>query len=179
MRIIGGKWRGRKLPVLHREGLRPTTDRSKETLFNWLMHEVRGQRCLDAFSGSASLGLEALSRGAREQTFYELDKSAAQHIKKQCETLNANAIVKCGDAKQLIASETQPFDGIFIDPPFEQGLLIPFVDCVLQQHKLNNDGWLYLEYEANLTLPHWPQLIKHREKKTSQFVYALYFYQSE
>ena len=75
VRIIAGRWRGRKLPVLNANGLRPTGDRMKETLFNWLMHHILDSRCLDCFAGSGSLGFEALSRQARQVTFLELDKT--------------------------------------------------------------------------------------------------------
>ena len=80
IRIIGGSHRGRKLPVLNAEGLRPTTDRTKETLFNWLMMDVQGANCLDCFAGAGSLGFEALSRGAKSVTFMELDKPAAKQL---------------------------------------------------------------------------------------------------
>jgi len=84
IRIIGGQWRGRKLPVLNKAGLRPTTDRVKETVFNWLMPIIEGSRCLDAFAGAGSLGFEAASRGAIEVTLLEKDKQVAQHLKQQC-----------------------------------------------------------------------------------------------
>ncbi len=90
VRIISGQWRGRKLPVRDVEGLRPTTDRVKETIFNWLAPHVRGTRCLDLFAGSGGLGLEALSRYAEQVTLIEMDKGAADQIKKNLTTLGSS-----------------------------------------------------------------------------------------
>ena len=98
IRLISGKWRGKKLPVILLDGLRPTTDRTKETLFNWLMHDVRDAQCLDCFSGSGSLAFEGLSRFAKNMLMLERDKQVAQQLKKNCELLSAgNADVICTD----------------------------------------------------------------------------------
>lgn len=175
VRIIGGQWRGRKLPVLNSDGLRPTTDRTKETLFNWLMNDIRGSKCLDAFAGSASLGFEALSRGAAMTTFIEADKNAASQIEHNCQTLACNSPIIKGDALEVVKTISDRFDIIFADPPFGKGLLIPFIETLLNRNRLTDKGWLYLEYESTLVLPEWPQLVKHREKRAGQFVYALYY----
>jgi len=175
VRIIGGQWRGRKLPVLNSDGLRPTTDRTKETLFNWLMNDIRGSKCLDAFAGSASLGFEALSRGAAMTTFIEADKNVASQIERNCQTLACNSPIIKGDALEAVKTINDRFDIIFADPPFGKGLLIPFVETLLNRNMLTDKGWLYLEYESTLVLPEWPQLVKHREKRAGQFVYALYY----
>ena len=120
IRIIGGQWRGRKLPVLNAEGLRPTTDRNKETLFNWLMPYINDARCLDVFAGSGGLGLEALSRYAAHCDFIELDKQAASQLKSNLTLLKANelasATVHQGDALGILKGISQaPYDIIFVD----------------------------------------------------------------
>ena len=121
IRIIGGLWRGRKLPVLNSEGLRPTTDRIKETLFNWLMFDVNERRCLDLFAGSGSLGFEALSRGASQVVMVEKDHQVAQQLSQNLARLpQAPATVVNTDAMRYLASSATPFDLVFLDPPFHQ-----------------------------------------------------------
>ena len=126
VRIIAGLWRGRKLPVLPSQGLRPTGDRVKETLFNWLMPYIVDSECLDGFAGSGSLGFEALSRQAAKVTFLELEKAVAQQLSKNIQTL------KCADRAQVVNQnslhflnqpQNQPhFDVVFLDPPFHFNL---------------------------------------------------------
>ena len=177
VRIIAGLWRGRKLPVLNAEGLRPTTDRVKETLFNWLMMDVANARCLDCFAGSGSLGIEALSRQATSVTFLEKFKDASLLLKKNITSLKAdNAEVVHTDSLQFLAQTNLNtlFDIVFVDPPFHLGL----VPTVLKQ--LDQNGWLaenaliYVETEKNhppLVLPaHW-QILK--EKVAGQVVSRL------
>ena len=179
IRIISGQWRGRKLPVLDAEGLRPTTDRNKETLFNWLMPYLNEATCLDAYAGSGGLGLEALSRYALSCDFIELDKSASAQLKKNLALLTANdaqrANVHQGDALAILPTFSgKSFDIIFVDPPFNKGLVAPTLSAIIANNLLSNDGVLYIEHEANLapiTLPdHW-QIIK--EKRTSALCYYL------
>ena len=100
VRIIAGLWRGRKLPVLNAEGLRPTGDRVKETLFNWLMPYIVDSHCLDCFAGSGSLGFEALSRQAKQVTFLELDKTVANQLKKNLQTLKTTKVTKIINQQQ-------------------------------------------------------------------------------
>ena len=113
IRIISGQWRGRKLPVLDAQGLRPTTDRNKETLFNWLMPFIHNSKCLDAFAGSGGLGFEALSRYAAAVTFIELDKKTANALQQNLHMLqvpktHANLIV--GDTNLALEKLVEPFD---------------------------------------------------------------------
>jgi len=178
VRIIGGEYRGRKLPVLFQEGLRPTSDRVKETLFNWLQFEVPGAVCLDAFSGAGSLGFEALSRGAEQVTFCELSASVAQQLKTNLATLKIHhaKVIQTDTLTFLNQPPVQTFDLIFIDPPFHQNLMQPTVDLIFKKNWLKNtQAWLYLEQEKSLP---WPQLpenwICHREKSTSQVKYGLF-----
>ncbi len=152
LRIIAGEWRGRKLPVAAVEGLRPTPDRVRETVFNWLMATVPGARCLDCFAGTGALGLEALSRGASKLVAVELSKLAASQLQANLQTLKAgNADLKQGSALSLLDQQaTEVFDLVFLDPPFRKGLLEPVCQ------KLNDNGWLasgasvYIEAESEL-----------------------------
>jgi len=123
LRIIGGRWRGRKVAFAPIEGLRPTGDRLRETLFNWLQFHLPGARCLDLYAGSGALGLEALSRGAAEVDFVELDRGAAQTLRQQLDLLQAEgARVHNCPAEVFLSQPAQPFDVIFVDPPFAHDL---------------------------------------------------------
>lgn len=175
IRIISGKHRGRKLPVILAEGLRPTTDRIKETVFNWLMPYVQQSRCLDCFAGAGSLGFEALSRGAEAVTFIELNKAAATQLIKNKALLSANNIdVMQVNTLQYLQSNPQPFDIVFIDPPFRKDLVNNTLD-LLTKGWLANNALVYLEIEKeakDIVIPiHWRCL---KEKITGQVIYQLY-----
>lgn len=178
IRLIGGDFRGRKLPVRTAEGLRPTSDRMRETLFNWLQFEIPGMRCLDAFAGTGALGLEALSRGAAEVDFLELDVQNAKQLQQNLQTLKIeNAQLNKTDSLQwLQQSCSKPYDLIFLDPPFQKGLMQPALDAIFQQKWIkNNQAWLYLEQEKALDWPVLPddwQL--YREKTTAQVKMSLW-----
>jgi 16S rRNA (guanine966-N2)-methyltransferase len=121
LRIIGGQWRGRRLELAPDTGIRPTGDRIRETLFNWLTPVIEGARCLDLFAGSGALGLEALSRGAGEAVFIERDAEACSRLEAAMEKFGCrNARVTCGDAVRFLrgAPPSQGFDIVFLDPPF-------------------------------------------------------------
>lgn len=175
IRIIAGKHRGRKLPVLAAQGLRPTTDRVKETVFNWLMPYLHDAKCLDCFAGAGSLGFEALSRGAAQVQLIELNKAAAKQLLANKQLLKAdNVAVSNLDALSFLKTQTQQsFDLVFIDPPFRQNLVTK--TCELLEH-----GWLaeqaliYVEMEAEgaQLLPSNWQLLK--EKIAGQVAYRLY-----
>ncbi|KKD00149.1 MULTISPECIES: 16S rRNA (guanine(966)-N(2))-methyltransferase RsmD [Photobacterium] len=176
VRIISGRWRGRKLPVHDVAGLRPTTDRVKETVFNWLAPDIHGARCLDLFAGSGSLGLEALSRGADHLTLLELDSKAASQLKRNLDTLGTDkAELHQADSLAFLRQPGSAYDLVFIDPPFRRDMLPEVI------HLLETNGWLtpqaliYLEAEKELGQPetpeHW-QLIK--EKAAGQVCYRLY-----
>ena len=177
LRIIAGEWRGRKLPVAAVEGLRPTPDRVRETVFNWLMATVPGARCLDCFAGTGALGLEALSRGANKLVAVELSTQAATQLQANLQALKADqATLIAGNALLWLDKQaTETFDLVFLDPPFRKGLLEPICQ------KLSDNGWLvpgsrvYIEAEAELTqLPvpaNW-QLIKC--KQTGQVSYNVF-----
>lgn len=176
IRIIGGKWRGRKLPVLDSQGLRPTTDRVKETLFNWLMPVIQDARCLDCFAGSGGLGIEALSRYAKETTFIEYERTVAQQITANLALLNAeNGKVIQDSALSWLAKQGTAYNVVFIDPPFHKGMLSETIQLLENNGWLAEDCYIYVEEEikANTyTLP--TSWTLHREKIAGQVAYRLY-----
>ena len=152
VRVIAGLWRGRKLPVLNAEGLRPTTDRVKETLFNWLMMDVANARCLDCFSGSGALGIEALSRQAQAVFFLEKFASAAQQLKKNLASLKTDkGTVINTDTLAYLAQKNNdnPFDIIFIDPPFHHQFVPQILPLLQQNNWLAENALIYVETEKN------------------------------
>lgn len=159
LRIIGGQWRSRKLHFSAIEGLRPTQDRVRETLFNWLMYDVEGVNCLDVFAGSGALGLEALSRGAKHVQFIEKSQAAAKQINQHLITLNCSrGKVTNADALQFLSTPpNKPFDVIFLDPPFNQDLLIPCCDLLIQQGYCQTDTFIYVEAESDVDLSKLPE----------------------
>ncbi len=177
VRIISGLWRGRKLPVQDAQGLRPTTDRVKETLFNWLAQDIPASRCLDLFAGSGGLGFEAASRQAEHVTMVELNPKAQQQLTRNVSTLKASNIeVIQQDALQFLQQTNhQAYDVVFIDPPFRQGLLEQTLILLEQNAWLAPQALVYIESEKELPLPdmppHWSL---HREKTAGQVCYRLF-----
>lgn len=175
IRIIGGQWRGRKLPVPNSQGLRPTTDRVRETLFNWLAPVLRGARCLDCFAGSGALGLEALSRYAASATLLEYERPVAQQLEKNLALLQGEGQVFNTNALHWLAGNGQPFDVVFLDPPFRQGLLAETVILLEQGGWLADEAWIYVEAEAESAAADVPATwTLHREKVAGQVAYRLY-----
>ncbi len=152
LRIIGGDYRRRLLPVLDSPGLRPTPDRVRETLFNWLAAALPGARVLDLFAGTGALGLEALSRGAREAVFVERDARVSAQLRENLATLGAEtrARVVGADAASFLAGPASPCSLVFLDPPFRMGLAAPCC-ATLEAGWLEENAWIYLETEAELT----------------------------
>lgn len=177
VRIIGGDFRGRKLPVLDAEGLRPTSDRVKETLFNWLQFEIPGATCLDVFAGSGALSFEAISRGAKQATLLELNKQNAQQLQQNLKALAvSNARVEQVDSLLWLSKPCeQTYDLVFLDPPFHKELMQTAIDLLFENGYLNDQAWLYLEQEKQLDWPNLPEgWVNYREKTTSQVKYALF-----
>lgn len=176
VRIISGLWRGRKLPVHDAQGLRPTTDRVKETLFNWIAADIPHSRCLDLFAGSGGLGFESASRQAELVTMVELNKQAYQQLVTNSSQLKANNIeIHQQDALQFLQQPGQAYDVIFIDPPFRQGLLEQTLNLLQQNGWLAENGLVYIETEKELQLPDIPAYWQlHREKTAGQVSYRLY-----
>ncbi|WP_269473280.1 16S rRNA (guanine(966)-N(2))-methyltransferase RsmD [Kineobactrum salinum] len=127
LRIIGGRWRSRRLDFVASEGLRPTTDRVRETLFNWLAGAIRGARCADLFSGSGALGLEALSRGAAHCDFVDTHRASVEAVRRHLRDLRAEDQAACHhcSAGTFLARGSERFDIVFLDPPFGQELVAP------------------------------------------------------
>ena len=151
LRIIGGAWRGRRLRFPPSPDIRPTPDRVRETLFNWLSPGVPGARCLDLFAGSGALGLEALSRGAAHVTFVERDAPAARAIEACLRQWDPDhhhdwRLVET-DARTFLCGPARPFDLVFLDPPFASGLLQE--DC----ERLEQGGWLAADARVYLECP--------------------------
>jgi 16S rRNA (guanine966-N2)-methyltransferase len=175
IRIIAGKHRGRKLPVLMAEGLRPTTDRVKETVFNWLMPFIQDSNCLDCFAGSGGLGFEALSRGASHVSFVELNKPAAQQLTENQRLLNVeNTSIINSDALSFIKNNSQKFDVVFLDPPFRKDF-IEQTAMLLNENSLAENALIYVEMESDNNSQQLPlnwKLLK--EKVAGQVIYRLY-----
>ena len=177
IRIIAGQWRGRKIPVAEIEGLRPTGDRIRETLFNWLDAEIEGARCLDLFAGSGILGLEALSRGAGEVVALESSQVAVNALNEAAKLLGASALqVMQRDAVQWLKSQpAESFDLVFIDPPFQAGLLDESLALLAASNSLTAGALIYIERDRNDDPPQLPPGWQvHKDKVAGSVSYALY-----
>ena len=177
LRIIAGEWRSRKLDFPHVEGLRPTPDRVRETLFNWLAPDIQGARVLDVFAGSGALFLEALSRGAAKGLALDSNREAISNIRENMGILRCtNGEVQQTDAlRYLDATPSDTFDVVVLDPPFNTELLKPACDLLEQRGWLTDDAWIYTESElrpSELGLPGNWRL--HREQKAGGVNYALW-----
>jgi 16S rRNA (guanine966-N2)-methyltransferase len=149
LRVIGGAWRGRKLHFPPIEAIRPTPDRVRETVFNWLQMDVAGSRCLDLFAGSGALGLEALSRGAGRVVFVEFDPEAARHLSQTLDELECDrGTVVRSDAKRYLVGPAEPFDIVFLDPPYAEHALADTCRRIEEGGWLRRGGLAYLEGAA-------------------------------
>lgn len=179
LRIIAGEWRSRRIAIPEMLGVRPSSDRVRETLFNWLQQEIEGRRCLDLFAGSGALGLEALSRGASSCVFVDQSPKVCDHLRSTLTALNAShaGTVLARDALGWLQSGRQaemPFDGVFLDPPFRAGLLPPVMEALIEGNWLTPSAWVYLEAESSLSISGLPgSWAVHRHKTTGQLQYAL------
>ena len=176
LRIIGGDWRSRRIQFADAPGLRPTMDKVRETVFNWLQWDIEGKLILDCFAGSGALGYEALSRGAKEVTFLEFNASATRCIRESLESLNAsNANVHQTDAIAWLAQNTEldQFDVIFLDPPFGRDLLKPAVDIIAEKAQVG--CLVYVEVEANADLSCIPaNWLETKRKDAKEFSFMLF-----
>jgi 16S rRNA (guanine966-N2)-methyltransferase len=176
LRIIAGSWRGRKLAVLDLEGLRPTPDRVRETVFNWLQPHLGQSRCLDLFAGTGALGLEAASRGAGHVSLVELNSKAAMQLRTHCQTLSAEQCeVHLQAATDFLNQHQQQYDIVFIDPPYQSDYWSEVAEQLIATGSLADDALIYLEYPRQLDKPLLPaqwQLIK--EKKAGAVNYCLF-----
>lgn len=176
VRIIGGRFRGKKLHFPDLPNLRPTSDRIRETVFNWLMNDIQDKICLDAFAGSGALGFEAYSRGADSVTMIEKASKAIIKLKENAESLtilNKPLNVYQMDSIHFLKSTHSVFDIIFLDPPFKDNQMSECIEIISQRKLLSPDGILYLESPKEMMLPdHKWKVIK--QKKSGQVTYALY-----
>ncbi len=176
LRIIGGEWRGRKLPFADIEGLRPTPDRVRETLFNWLQPYIIASRCLDLYAGSGALGLEALSRGANHVTMLDNQNKVTRQLKENAQLLKTHkAEIFCQSALDYLALPCRrPFQIVFVDPPYRKDIVRPTCQLLETNNWLSDGAMIYLEVETELTtLPipdNWKIL---RSKQAGQVRYHL------
>ena len=174
IRIIGGKHRGRRIMIPDRDGLRPSPDRVRETLFNWLQWEIAGAHVLDAFAGSGALGLEALSRGAASVLFADNDTDGVARLRALlAEWHEAHARVQAGDVFLLSPSAAR-YDLIFLDPPFAAGLHAQAVAHFVNERWLKEQGKVYLEMpfpHEDLHVP--PGWVWHRQGRAGRVFFGL------
>lgn len=157
LRIIGGEWRGRKIRFPPVEAIRPTPDRVRETVFNWLQSDIAGSRCLDLFAGSGALGLEALSRGAARVVFVDADPSVTRHVAGTVATLACDrGEVVCADAGRYLTGPVEPFDIVFLDPPYAAHALAETCRRLDERGWLRRGGLAYLEDAAAAGPPELP-----------------------
>ena len=180
IRIIGGRFRSRKLRFPDAEGLRPTPDRVRETLFNWLREGIEGARCLDLYAGSGALGFEAVSRSARRVVMVDAQKTGAQSLKDHCGTLDTpEVVVVTANARDFLKGAAEVFDVVFLDPPFRKGWL-PSAGALLEKGGwLSLNAWIYVEAEREFDFsslpPAWRCL---RQGMAGDVAYRLYQRQS-
>ena len=177
VRIIGGKWRGRKLTVPKEATVRPTPDRVRETLFNWLMRVLPGAYCLDAFAGTGVLGFEALSRGAAHVTMIDQSKNVIFLLKEELKKFDVekeNANIYQGVLPKELKKPSQAWDIVFLDPPYQMPLLLPMCFYLENQGYLANPAHIYIESPAPIEdtmLPTSWKIIK--SKKAGMVAYHL------
>ncbi|QFU77620.1 16S rRNA (guanine(966)-N(2))-methyltransferase RsmD [Halioglobus maricola] len=176
LRVIGGQWRGRKLNFTPAQGLRPTGDRVRETLFNWLAPDIHSARCLDLFAGSGALGLEALSRGASHCDFVDTSAAGLADISRHLQTLDASG----GHCHRISAADFLDrnaglWDIVFIDPPFGLDLVTPAAEKLSKPGLLAPNALVYIETGRDESLPPLPtNWNQYREKSTGQVSYRLF-----
>jgi 16S rRNA (guanine966-N2)-methyltransferase len=177
LRIVAGNWRSRLLQIADVAGLRPTSERIRETLFNWLAPRIHGAKCLDLCAGTGALGLEALSRGAGELVFVEQSAVAFRTLKSNIALLGAtNAEVLNVDARQYLdASNARPFDIVFLDPPFAADLYDELCRLLIEQRWLADDARIYIEMDKDqpeLLIPPGWQVLKNKTAGNVRYMLA-------
>ena len=176
LRIIGGEHGGRRLHFPDGRGLRPTADRVRETLFNWLQGKLHGRKVLDLFAGSGALGIEALSRGAGHVVFVEQARLAAQQLKENLSLLREQdrSNVVQDDALRWLPRDNETFDLVLLDPPFADGLLPAVCSEIEKGGHLADEAWVYLEQDSSHPWPELPSNWQlHREGKAGQAAFRL------
>jgi 16S rRNA (guanine966-N2)-methyltransferase len=177
LRIIGGQWRSRKLSFTPADGLRPTSDRVRETVFNWLTPHLSEARCADLFAGSGALGLEALSRGAEQCDFVDTSARVNQEIDANLGLLGASSQGRCfrGSAQQYLAQLQSPLDLVFIDPPFGRDMIQATCHQLAETQLLARESLVYIECGSTEQISGLPESWQlHREKTAGGVSYRLY-----
>ncbi|HET6545273.1 MAG TPA: 16S rRNA (guanine(966)-N(2))-methyltransferase RsmD [Rhodanobacteraceae bacterium] len=175
MRIIGGKLRGSRLAVPDRQGLRPTPDRVRETVFNWLAPIVADARCLDLFAGTGAMGIEALSRGAGACTFVERDPDLVRLLEDNLARLGvATGHVVRADVTAMLSGPAQPFDLVFLDPPFAANLWEQPAELLERRGWLKPDAWIHVETPAGSPLAFPDAWSLHRQGRAGAMRHLLY-----
>jgi len=181
VRIIAGQWRGRKLSFPDARGLRPTSDRIRETLFNWLQPVLPGANCLDLFAGSGALGFEAASRGAAQVVMVDSALDVVRALQENAKLLSASSVRVCHqDAASYLAAEPGPFDVVFLDPPFgSPELLMQSITGLSAPGRLAAGAWIYIETPSPVAEPVVPvNWVPEKQKKAGQVAYRLYSYRA-
>lgn len=176
LRIIGGQWKSRKLPILSSDGLRPTTDRIRETVFNWLQFDIRDAVVIDLFAGSGGLAFEAASRGARQVIMVEKDVQVARQLQRNAEALHADKMSLVHDdafnfLRQQGSQHPATWDIVFVDPPFNRGLAEQALQDLARTPAVSVNTLVYIETETDFSLPltgAW-QLIKDKRHGAVKF----------
>jgi 16S rRNA (guanine966-N2)-methyltransferase len=157
VRIIGGAWRSRRIRFPDVTGLRPTPDRVRETLFNWLQGEIDGVRCLDLYAGSGALGFEAASRGASHVVAVDSHRKVCEALRHNCAALDARQIeIVQAEVGRFLSGSGRPFEIVFMDPPFRRGFLNRSCELLASRGWLADRAWIYLEAEAEQALDGLP-----------------------
>ncbi len=174
--IIAGQWRGTKLQVADVSGLRPTPARIRETLFNWLQNDIRRARCLDLFTGSGALGLEAASRGAATVTLVDEHPQLCQQLQKTIDRLSATQVsIVCQDAMRFLQNDAAAYSVVFLDPPFQSQLLKPCCHMLEHNDWLTSNAKIYIETDKHSILDdlpdNWQQF---RSKIAGEVAYHLF-----
>lgn len=174
LRVIAGRWKGRKLEFLDLPGVRPTPNRVRETLFNWLAPHLEGTACLDLFAGSGALGFEAVSRGAATATLIESDPRICEQIGKEILRFGAETIrVVASDARRFVQQTDTAYDVVFLDPPFNRGLAQETLTAIVKSRILRPTSLIYLEWESGTALAPPPALHWLHRGRASEVQYAL------
>lgn len=180
LRLVGGRHRGRKLQFPSARGLRPTADRTRETLFNWLAPVINGSVCLDLFAGSGALGFEALSRGARHVTMLEMAMPVFRQLQQNADLLGETEhteLLHQSALSWIEQSTDRQFDVIFIDPPFKENLLEQIIEKLINQNMVKPSGFIYVERDKGQQLPDFPHGYSViRDKTAGQVAYSLIEY---
>ena len=181
LRIIGGRWRGRNIEFLQATDIRPTPNRVRETLFNWLARRVESAACLDLFAGSGVLGFEAVSRGAASATLIENNPLVCKQLGREITRLEASTMCAVeADACAFIRRTTNAYNLLFIDPPFDSGLYRKTLDAILKNDRiLAPAALIYIEWKAGEPLAPPAKLNMVRRQQASEVQYALFEVKSD